>query len=302
MITSTWQPGRPVDLVRTLSPLRRGGGDPTHRVADGAFFRCVHTPDGPATLALSMTPSGEVLARAWGPGAEHAVAGVPDLLGARDDVSGFAPEHPLLRDTWRRHPGMRVPRTGVVWDSLLAAVLEQKVTGKEAHRSWRELVWRFGTPAPGPAPAGMRIAPDADTLSRLPSWEWHRAGVDGKRSRAIRAAASVASRLEEAVDLPPDAALARLRVVPGIGQWTAAEIAQRAFGNADAVSVGDYHIPSLVGWALIGTDLDDDGMLELLEEYRPHRHRVVRLIEIGGRHTVPPRRAPRITIHNFRRM
>ena len=298
---TVWRPGRPVDLCLTLAPLSHGPADPTCRVAaDGVLWRTALTPHGPGTQAVWLAGSGEVHARAWGPGADWLVDGVPDLLGARDDVTGFDPGHPVPARIWRRHPGLRVPRTGLVWDALVPAVLEQKVTSVEAWRSWRELVCRFGQAAPGPAPTGMRVVPAPRVLADLPRWEWHRAGVDISRRRAIRAAAVVAPRLAEAVGMEPAAALARLRVVPGIGPWTAAEVAQRAFGDADAVSVGDYHIPGLVGRVLVGEPLDDEGMLTVLEEYRPHRHRLVRLLVIGAARA--PRRTPRAPIRNYRAM
>jgi 3-methyladenine DNA glycosylase/8-oxoguanine DNA glycosylase len=284
-LETAWRPAWAVDVRATLGPLFRGAGDPAHRIDDAALWRVV---------------AGEVRATAWGPGAEWTLAGIPELLGARDDPSGFAPGHPLLADTLRRHPGLRIPRTRAVFDAVLPSVLEQKVTGHEARRSYRELLRRYGQAPPGPAPAGMRVPPAPADLLAVPAWAWHRAGVDLARQRAIRAAATVARRLEECADLEPAAALARLRVVPGIGVWTAAEVAQRALGDADAVSVGDFHIPGLVGYALTGQRTDDDGMLALLEEYRPHRHRVVRLIELSG--VRKPRYGPRLSVRDYREM
>ena len=69
----------------------------------------------------------------------------------------------------------------------------------------------------------------------------------------------------------------------------------RAHGDADAVSFGDYHIAKNVGWALTGQEVDDDGLAELLEPYRPHRYRVQRLVELVGlsRPRHGPRMAPR---------
>ena len=195
---------------------------------------------------------------------------------------------------------MRVPRTGLVFDALLPAILEQKVTGTEARQAWRFLLHRYGTPAPGPAPEGLRVPPPPRVVLDIPTWDWHKAGVDIKRQRAIRAAATVANRLEECCHLGPADALARLRVVPGVGAWTAAETAQRALGDADAISVGDFHIHDLVGWTLLGRPLSDEGMLELLEADRPHRHRVVRLIELSG--ASKPRFAPRFSPRDYRRM
>ena len=298
-VETVWRAGWPVDVVRTLRGLVRGPGDPAHRIVDGTFWRAALTPCGPATLALRTVAAGEVRATAWGPGAAWTIESVPDLLGARDDPATFEPRHPLLHDVHRRHPGLRVPRTGLVLDALVPAVLEQKVTGTQAHQAWRYLLHRYGTPAPGPAPAGMRVPPGPRVLLDVPTWEWHRAGVDGKRQRAIRAAATVAARLEECCGMSPAEALARLRVVPGIGVWTAAETAQRALGDADAVSVGDFHIPGLVGWALAGRILDDDGMLEVLAEWPGHRHRVVLLV--GLSRVGKPRHGPRFSPIDYRR-
>ena len=297
-VETVWRAGRPLDLLRTLRPLNRGRGDLANTIVDGVFWRAALTPEGPATLALRQAGPQEARATAWGPGATWSIAGVPDLLGVRDEPAGFVPRHPLLHDTHRRHPGLRMPRTGLVLDALVPAVLEQKVTGTQAHRAWRFLLQRYGTPAPGPLP-GLRVPPPPEVLLEVPTWDWHRAGVDIKRQRAIRAAATVARRLEECCGMTPADALARLRVVPGVGVWTAAETAQRALGDADAVSVGDFHIPALVGWALLGRPLDDDGMLEVLAEWAPHRQRVVRLIELSG--ATKPRFGPRFSPIDYRK-
>ena len=296
---TTWRPQAPVDVRRTLSPLRRGRGDPTHRVTeDGAVWRTSAMATGPVTYRLEQRGLHEIDVQAWGTGAAELVAGLPDLLGGRDLAEGFEPRHPLLADTARRVPGLRVPRTGRVVEALVPAVLEQKVTGREARDAFRRLVLRFGTPAPGPAPAGMHVPPTAQAWRHVPSWEWHRAGVDPKRSRTVCLAMRCAPRLEQSVGMAPDDAARRLSAVPGIGAWTVAEVAQRALGDSDALSVGDYHLSSYVGWALVGRPVDDDGMVELLEPWRPHRYRVVRLLESSG--FTKPRFGPRMTVQDHR--
>ena len=292
-----WRPDYALDLRSALAPLWRGTGDPTIRATEtGLTWLVANTPQGVGTLAL-RTGGGMVRASAWGDGADLLLDGVPRLLGADDDDSGFEPRHQLIKDLHRRM-SLRLGATGRVWDSLVASVLEQKVTGYEAHRSWRELCRRFGTPAPGPAPDGMYAAPTPDAVLGIRDWEWHRAGVDLARRKAIVHAAQVAHRLEKAVELRGRAGRDLLRKVPGIGFWTAAEIAQRAWGDPDAVSVGDFHIPGLVGYALLGRKVDDKGMLEVLAPYAPHRHRVVRYIEAGG--PGKPRYGPRYAARDYR--
>jgi 3-methyladenine DNA glycosylase/8-oxoguanine DNA glycosylase len=294
-----WDAGRPVDVAATLGLLRRGTADPAHLLdAAGVFWWACATPDGDGTLALRAL-RGVVTARAWGPGAEWLLDRVPALLGDGDDWSALdLGGQPRLRDVARARPGLRLPATGLVMDSLVPAVLEQRVTGREAWRAWRLLLRRFGRPAPGPA-LGLRVLPPAPTLLDIASWDWHRLGVDAQRQRAIRAAATVAPRLEDCVAMDRAAALARLRIVPGIGEWTAAETMQRAVGHPDAVSVGDYHIKDLVVHFLTGRPRGDDAeMLRLLEPWAGQRQRVVRLIELSG--VGKPRFGPRLSPADIR--
>jgi 3-methyladenine DNA glycosylase/8-oxoguanine DNA glycosylase len=294
-----WDAGRPVDLAATLGPLRRGTGDPAHRFDPaGRFWWAAATPDGPGTLAVSAAGP-VVTAQAWGAGADWLLDQLPSLLGAGDDWSGLdVSSIAVLHRVRRSRPGLRLPSTGLVLDALVPAVLEQKVTGEEARRSWRLLLRRFGTPAPGPAER-MIVPPGPEVLLQVPSWDWHRLGVDLKRQRAIRAAATVARRLEECVALSPADALARLQVVPGVGVWTAAETAQRALGHPDAVSVGDYHLKNMVVHLFTGVPRGtDEQMLELLAPWTGQRQRVMRLIELTG--IGAPRFGPRFAYTDIR--
>lgn len=295
-----WRPAYRLDLSGVLAPLRRGRGDPTWRCTGegSAIWRACTTSDGPATTRLHRRSDGTVVCEAWGPGSRRSLDGLPALLGVHDRPEEFVAHHPLVADAARRMPGLRFGASMRVWDVLVPAVLEQKVTGVEARRSWRELCRRFGDPAPGPAPDGMRVPPTPAQIREIPDWEWHRAGVDSARRRTILASAAVAHRLESACELGGEAGRELLRKVPGIGVWTAAEVAQRAWGDADAVSVGDFHIPTLVGWALVGHPIDDATMLGVLAPYVPQRQRAVRLVEVSGFRR--PRFGPRLSPRDYR--
>ena len=312
-LTWCWQPPFPLDLARTMGVHQRGRGDPTYLTdGSGAAWRTSLTPDGPATMRVHATPGGSgaadegaggrptVRAMAWGPGAAWLLASLPGLLGASDDPGSFTPVHPLVGEMSRRHPGLRIGRSGRVIEALVPAVLEQKVVGAEAKRAWRLLVLKFGGPAPGPAPAGMRVCPPPRTWTLIPSWEWHRAGVELVRARTIIGACRVAHKLEEITTMAAADADHRLQALSGIGPWTSAEIRQRACGDPDAVSVGDYHLPSIVGWALTRQKVDDAGMLELLAPYAGHRHRAARLLVLSG--MGPPRHGPRNAPRDYRRI
>jgi len=279
----------PLDLVRTLAPVAHGRGDPTIRFAAGRVWRTTRTPDGPATLQMAFAGD-RVEAAAWGPGAEAATAGVAGFIGLEDDPTALEPRHRLIADLVHRFPGLRLPRTGRPFEALLPAICEQKVTGDEARAAFRAIVYRHGEPAPGPAPAGMRVPPEPSVLAGLPYFAFHPLGLERRRADVVVRAARLAPRLEGAVR---DEVERLLLATPGIGPWTVAETTRLAHGDPDAVSVGDYHIPNLVAWALAGEPRADDArMLELLEPYRGQRGRVQRLLEASGIRA--PRYGPRL--------
>ena len=287
----------PFDLRGTLSPLVRGNGDRTIRVASGDAWWGTRTARGTATLHLSVG-QGALTAEAWGEGAELALERAGRLVGLEPGRQAAAAltsvDHGRIAALARRHPGVRTVRTESVFDALVAAIVEQKVTGAEAHRVWHGLVRTYGEPAPGPgADVGLRLFPAPATLAALPYYAFHPLGLEKRRAELIRAVAARAAWFEAIVDLPLPDAYARLLAVPGIGPWTAAEVAVRALGDDDAVSVGDFHLPHVVAWALAGEPRGSDArMLELLEPYRGRRALVVRLLELGG--AGPPRRGPRL--------
>lgn len=296
-LESTYAPREPVDLRSTLAPIGRGPYDPTLRWEGGNVWLTMRTPEGAATLHLSRADG--IAATAWGPGAAWAIASVPELLGAHDDWSELdVSGNSLLVETRRRMPGLRLARTARLFAALVPAIIEQKVTSVEALRSWRRLVTQFGEEPPGPAPLGMRVMPAAEGWKRIPSWEWHRLGVGPQRSATVVRAASVAASLEKAVSVSAVEAVSRMRSISGVGVWTAAETVQRCHGDPDHVSVGDYHLAAFVGWALLGRPVDDDGMLELLEPWTGHRHRVVRLLLASGFRK--PAFGPRMAIQDHR--
>jgi 3-methyladenine DNA glycosylase/8-oxoguanine DNA glycosylase len=284
----------------TLFPLRRGPGDPCFQVGDdGAIWRTTLLRSGSVTARISRAASNTVDCTAWGSGAEDFLDALPAMLGADDDASDFVPTDPTVAAAHRRVPHLRIGRTGQVLEALIPAVIEQRVPGADAFRSWRRLVTKFGTPAPGPAPARMRVPPSAEAWRHIPSWEFNRANVDPGRARTVVSCAQRASSLERLVSWPAAQARDALTSLPGVGVWTAAETAQRAFGDPDALSVGDYHIAKMIGWTLLGHPIVDAEMVELLEPMRPHRHRVVRLLEASGL-AYEPRRGARLPVQNIR--
>lgn len=286
--------GAPRDLAAMLGVMSRGVGDPAYRRAGGEIWLTGLGPQGPVSIRLQG--SSVVAAQFWGEGAAWAAEHLDDTLGGHDDPTGFVPVHAPIERQWRRYRDtLRVPRTLLTWQVALAAVLEQRVTGVEARGAWRALVSEHGTLAPGPVPEGMRVPPTPSAVLRVPSWDWRRYGVDRQRISTVREIARSAHVLDQAEVLSPAEGRDLLTRIPGVGPWTAAEISARALGDADSVSVGDYHLGRNVTFALTGrTDGTDADMLDLLAPYTGHRHRAVRLIELAG--STPPRRGPRMRL------
>lgn len=291
--------GVPASPRMTLSPQRRGPGDPCYQVVDGAIWKTSLLPSGPVTARITTSAPTTIECEAWGDGAPEFLERLPAMVGADDDPSGFAPEEPTIAAAHRRVPHLRLGRTGQVMEALVPAVLEQRVAGKDAFRAWRLLVTKFGGPAPGPAPERMRVPPSADVWRRVPSWEFHLANVDPGRARTVVGCAQRADAVERLSGRAPEDARTALMSLPGVGIWTAAEVAQRAWGDADALSVGDYHLSNVIGSTLLGHRINDDRMIELLEPLRPQRFRAVRLLEVSGM-ARNPRFGARMAIPNLR--
>jgi 3-methyladenine DNA glycosylase/8-oxoguanine DNA glycosylase len=311
------------DFGGTLGQLPMGRHDPCLRLVDGVFWWVARTPDGVGTLCLRRDGAG-LLATGYGPGAQWLVEQADAVAGLRDDVAGFAslaPRHPVVAQLAHRFRGLRLPATGRVYQRLLRTILEQKVTGTEAYRAYAALV-RYchrttgGEPAPGPTPAEWSVGPpdllpppDPAVVAATPYWVLHRFGVEQRRADTLARASVSADRLEACPS--PDAAHRSLTAIAGIGPWTSAEVLRVAYGDPDAVSVGDWHIPHTVSWALasearagarsspsgVGLSPADERMLELFEPFRGHRGRVCMLLEQAGYSA--PRFGPRMPIRSF---
>lgn len=296
-LTRTLLPPPAYHFIGSVRQLAMGAHDPCARFVGDTFWWATRTPQGPATLSLRRV-GGQLLAAGYGPGAEWVVARADAVAGLRDDVSGFADlaaAHPVVAKLAHAYRGLRMPTTGQVFPRLLRAILEQKVTGKEAFRAYSATVRRFGERAPAPVPT-LWVPPDPATIAAQPYWMFHPFGVEQRRAETLRRAGAEAERLERCADSAE--AIRRLTAIAGIGPWTAAEVVRTAFGDPDAVSIGDYHIPNMVAWALAGEPRGDDArMLALLEPFRGHRGRVCLLLAVAGMHA--PRFGPRMPLRSF---
>ena len=249
------------------------------------------TPDGPGTLHLQRIGDDRVEAEAWGPGADWMINQAPRLLGMEDDLAGFKPPPGKMADVWRSQPFL-LGRTDRLWDSLIGGVFGQKVQVQNAVRARRLLAKNYGDPAPGPV--GGWVLPSPERTAELGYADFHPLGVERKRAEIILRVAREMRRLTNLEQRTPSQVQGRLQQIRGIGPWTTAMVTATALGDADAVPVGDFHLPNTVAWHLAGEERgDDERMLELLEPYAGHRWRVLRLAKSLGS---APKRGPRLSL------
>lgn len=295
-LTTFLRPRESIDLARTLAPLRRGPRDATCRIEAGVWWRATRTRGGPATLRLAALADGTIQIHAWGPGSADALELAPGWCGLLDDPSGFRAEG-IIGELHCRNPGLRICRTEAIIEALVPSVLEQRVSGLEAQRSWRRLVHGLSERAPGPLE--LWLPPDPKRIAAEPYTRFHEFEIEAGRANTLRRSAARASGLERLATRTPAEASRALTSLPGIGVWTAAMVTAVAHGDVDAVPVGDYGLPGLVGHVLASErDADDARMLELLEPFAPQRGRALRLLSLSGNH--PRRRAPRARIRSLR--
>ncbi len=287
-----------LDLRRTMRGIAVWGGSTWLRATEGEGWYATRTPEGPGTVRLQHVGD-RLLASAWGLGAQWMLAGAAQLAGLHDDPASFVTDHPLLRELQKHHRGVRLASTGQVWPTLVAAILAQKVTGKESMTQLRRMAYRWGETAPGPRD-DLVILPDPAQVARTPYYAFHPLGIERKRARIVMEAASRIGRLEQAATMSLEQGSRRLQALRGIGPWTAGVVLSEALGLPDAVPVGDYHLPNTVSWHLAGEPRADDArMLELLEPYVGHRGRVVRLLKKAG---AAPKWGPRSDVRDIRGM
>jgi 3-methyladenine DNA glycosylase/8-oxoguanine DNA glycosylase len=144
------------------------------------------------------------------------------------------------------------------------------------------------------------LPPDPDAMAEAPYHFFHTLHLEKRRADLVRAVSRKAGRIDELAASNPMHAAEVLEAFPGIARWTTAKTLEVSHGDADQVAVGDFHFKHIVVHHLTGRDRGtDEEMLELLEPFRPHRGRVIRLLHTLGHE---PKFGPRMTSRDITRM
>ena len=266
-----------------------GKHDPRARLTTDQYAFSSNLPSGTATALIKV--QGEALkVEIWGDGRDELDLALPELLGTNQALIAEEAHQlpkPLLElraQGLRRTNRAHLPLT----ETLVPIVLQQLVTWREAAASWRALLHRYGSAAPGPLK--LQTPPSAETLANLSLPEYRGLGIAVKRARTIQ---KLSVNLQRHQHKAPEELTKLAMKSPGVGPWTQALFLGLEAGYSDVIPTGDYHLPSTVMWALNGTRSGtDEDMVYALEPYRGYRFDIIRLI-MGSNISVP-RRNPRM--------
>ena len=241
--------------LRYRRSIRVDGEPGTIEVADGgpdALEVTIH----PSALA---TPSVEARVRRWF-----------DLDADVTSIGAHLAADPLLAPLVDARPGLRVPGAWDPFELAVRAIVGQQISVAGARTIAGRLVERAGDRVTSPESdgvVGLFPAP-----AQLAEADLGAIGMPGARVRAIQNLAAAVAADPALLDATgdPDKDVARLRALPGVGEWTAQYIALRGLKHADAFPASDLGVLR----ALAGADgrrPTPAEALERAERWRPYR-------------------------------
>ncbi len=193
-----------------------------------------------------------------------------DLSSDAAAISAQLAEDPVLAPLVAARPGLRVPGAWDPFELAVRAVLGQQITVTAARGLAGKLAAACGE--------RLRVGADGNLVrvfprpERISAAEIAGLGMPRARAAALRGLAAEASvngnLFERCGDL--EATVARLRGLPGIGEWTAQYIALRALREPDAFPAADAGLKRALA-APDGTRPSAAALLARAERWRPWR-------------------------------
>jgi AraC family transcriptional regulator of adaptative response / DNA-3-methyladenine glycosylase II len=192
-----------------------------------------------------------------------------DLAADPDAIALQLVKDPTLAPLVAARPGLRVPGAWDGFELAVRAVLGQQITVPGAIRLAGALVARFGEPLREPDGALTHVFPDPAILAGVDPASM---GMPRSRGSALLAvaAAVVADPHIFAAGRGLEEAVAQLRALPGIGEWTAQYIAMRQLREPDAFPAADIGLMRAMADA-DGLRPTASALLARAETWRPWR-------------------------------
>lgn len=190
-----------------------------------------------------------------------------DLDARPDVIASHLAGDPRLGPLVRACPGLRVPGAFDGFELALRAVLGQQVSVRAATTLAGRVAAAFGEPVETPLACLNRLSPGPRRLASAATGELTALGVTARRAETIRALARAvaAGELRLEPGPAPEATVARLVRLPGVGEWTASYVAMRALRWPDAFPHGDLGLGKGLG------GLSPSRLCRAAEGWRPWR-------------------------------
>jgi len=252
-------------MLRYLGPRCTPG---VEVVSGSSYTRTLRVESGWGWFAVSrleMVLSASLSRNATQP---SVIAKIRRLLGVDTDVSrinkAFSAD-PLLGPLVYQRPGLRVAGAIDRFELALRAVLGQQVSVAAASTFSGRLAAMLGEPV-ADAPAGLtRLSVTAHQIAVSRPSKIARIGLTRARAETVVALAKTVMGGLLHDDADPEAQIAELKKIKGIGDWTASYIAMRALGWPDAFPHGDLGLRKAAG------GLTAKALLAVAERWRPYR-------------------------------
>jgi AraC family transcriptional regulator of adaptative response / DNA-3-methyladenine glycosylase II len=194
------------------------------------------------------------------------LAADPDAIGAHLSLD------PILAPLVAARPGLRVPGAWDGFEFAVRAIFGQQITVLAATKLLGRLVQQYGAPLPAAMREGEGLSHLFPSPARIAGAEIATLGMPAARAMAV-------SSLAQAISADPaifgrgaslEEAIAKLRSLPGIGEWTAQYIAMRELREPDAFPAADIGLLR----AMTGADGRRPSPAQLVsraERWRPWR-------------------------------
>ena len=222
---------------------------------------------------LSLELRGEGLSDADG---ELAAAQVRWMLGIDQELAPFyalAESDPVLAGLVRQFPGLHLPRTATLFESLILAILGQQISASVARTMRMLLIERYGARTEFDEVTYFAFPRPEAILSALPE---ELRGLKLSRSKAeyvrVIAATALEPGWDELCELPDDEVVRRLTALRGVGNWTAQWALVRGLARPDALPLGDLALRRGVSRLWRDDEPVTDATVETIaEDWRPWR-------------------------------